>query len=359
VLLSAQVKMGYDVAGEKQSRKADALAAIEAERQRVTVLSVIDDYFEQMIKPRRKDHHALRQRIDKDIVASLGTMEVGEVQPTHIDAMLRKVMKRNAPAIANDILRWSRRIFDFAVKRHLCLHNPARVFDVTDAGGREQGRDRALNKAEIIVLFKAMRTTDSFGRQNYLTVKLLLLLAVRKNELLAALWEEFNLESCVWHLPSERTKTKASITIPLSEPAMACLRELNVLACSSDYVLPARKSQKRHLPHIGDSTMNMALQAVELNMPEIEHFTVHDLRRTARTHLAGLGVPPHIAEKCLNHKLKGIEGRYDRYDYFEERKAALNKWADLVEQLEEGGAEVIPLHERRRQAMNSLDGSVS
>ena len=82
-------------------------------------------------------------------------------------------------------------------------------------------------------------------------------------------------------------------------------------------------------------------------MPGVEHFTVHDLRRTARTQLAALGIPPHIAEKCLNHKLTGVEGRYDRYNYFDERRAALQQWADLLEQLEKGSENVIPLHEKR------------
>ena len=65
-------------------------------------------------------------------------------------------------------------------------------------------------------------------------------------------------------------------------------------------------------------------------MGELEHFTVHDLRRTCRSLLAAEGVPGHFAERCLNHKLKGVEGIYDRYDYFDERKVALAKVADLV-----------------------------
>lgn len=58
-------------------------------------------------------------------------------------------------------------------------------------------------------------------------------------------------------------------------------------------------------------------------MGDMEYFTVHDLRRTSRSLLASLSFPPHVAERCLNHKLKGVEGIYDRYDYFEERNDAL------------------------------------
>ncbi len=65
-------------------------------------------------------------------------------------------------------------------------------------------------------------------------------------------------------------------------------------------------------------------------MGDIEHFAVHDLRRTCRSLLASLRVPSHIAERCLNHKLKGVEGIYDRYDYLDERKEALEKVTNLV-----------------------------
>ena len=75
--------------------------------------------------------------------------------------------------------------------------------------------------------------------------------------------------------------------------------------------------------------------------------TTHDFRRTAGTHLAALGIDPHVAERCLNHKLKGVEGIYNRHDYFYERMTALEAWARLLAQLERGEvATVIPIGRR-------------
>lgn len=65
-------------------------------------------------------------------------------------------------------------------------------------------------------------------------------------------------------------------------------------------------------------------------MGNIRHFAIHDLRRTCRSLLASVKVPSHIAERSLNHKLKGVEGIYDRYDYLEEHKEALEKVTNLV-----------------------------
>jgi hypothetical protein len=71
-------------------------------------------------------------------------------------------------------------------------------------------------------------------------------------------------------------------------------------------------------------------------MPDVPNFTIHDFRRTARTHLAALGVDPVVAERCLNHKIKGVEGIYNRHQYFDERRAALAQWCDLLVALESG-----------------------
>jgi integrase len=92
---------------------------------------------------------------------------------------------------------------------------------------------------------------------------------------------------------------------------------------------------------MGKDTLNRAIAKLfgkepgkklqpENKMGDLTEFTVHDLRRTCRSLLAAVGVPGHVAERCLNHKLKGVEGIYDRYDYYEERKQALNKVAEMV-----------------------------
>jgi integrase len=339
--LRAQVVLGHDVAGEKKERKAEATAKIEATRNAWTVAKLADEYFERMILGRWKHPNIVRSRIEKDIKPEIGRLALDEVAPTDIDRMLKAVVKRGAPTIANDVLRWIRRMFDYAIKREMMKSNPAAAFDVADAGGKEQARDRALSRAEIATLFEAMRKAKGFSRENELTVKLLLLLAVRKGELLAARWEEFDLDGSVWRLPGERTKTGQSIEIPLPIVAVEWLRELERLAGGSAWVLPARKMQARMLPHIADSTIGVALAKVKHGLP---HFTAHDFRRTARTHLAALNVSPHVAERCLNHKLKGVEGIYNRHDYFDERKVALDAWAALLISLEQGQAfNVVPL----------------
>ena len=313
-----------------------ALAKMEAEKNAMRVSELAAEYFERQILPRWKHPDILRRRIDKDINPHIGRMKVDDVKPRHIDDMLKGIVDRGAPTIATDVLRWTRRIFDYGIKRHALEINPCSAFEVADAGGKEVSRDRWLTRDELIQLFKAMRTAKGFSRQNEITFKLLLALCVRKMELCAARWEEFDLDKAVWRLPEERSKNGDAIDIPLAPPAVEWLRELKTFSCNSVWVLPARKMQNRMIPHIQESTLPVALAKVRAEMPDVPNFTIHDFRRTARTHLAALGVDPVVAERCLNHKIKGVEGIYNRHQYFDERRAALTQWAGLLVALERG-----------------------
>lgn len=90
------------------------------------------------------------------------------------------------------------------------------------------------------------------------------------------------------------------------------------------------------IPHIQESTLPVALAKVRREMQGVPNFTIHDFRRIGRTHLAALGVDPIIAEHCLNQRIKGVEGIYNRHQYFDERRAGLALWADLLVTLDNG-----------------------
>jgi len=337
--LRAQVALGRDPAGEKQARRAEALAKIEEAKNARTVGQLADEYYARMIENHLKHPGIVRAKIEKDIRPALGSFPAEGVMPQHIDELLQAIVGRGAPTTANDVLRLLRKMFNYGIKRRYLSENPAQAFDIRDAGGKEDKRERALSLDEIAVLFGAMKTANGFSPQNDMAIRLLLVLGVRKLELTAAKWSEFDLEAGIWNLPAARNKTERDISIPLPSMALGILGELERLACGSAYVFPARKAQDRMLPHICENTLNVALAKVKHGL---EPFTIHDLRRTMRSQLGALRIPPHIAERCLNHKIKGVEGIYDRYDYFNERKEALAAWAAVLAGLEDGN-KVIPI----------------
>jgi len=116
----------------------------------------------------------------------------------------------------------------------------------------------------------------------------------------------------------------------------------------SEFVFPKRRRDHRQRAlHVGIDTLNAALAAVEHGL---EALTIHDLRRTMRTHLSALGVRTEVAERCLNHKLPGIQSVYNTHDYFVERRAALESWTTILLELARGERRVTALKSRRASA---------
>lgn len=335
-------------------RKQDPLsvrrAALAEERRKGSFKALCEDWYRAEVQARGLKHPAVpRRHLDRYLLPKFGRLPASDVTPSDVARLLDE-LKGRAPTAANDLLRFTRRIFAFGVRRRFVLSNPAADFSPRlDAGGVERPRSRALSFDELTRLFEKIRGTPSFSEDNLLAIRLLLALCVRKGELLGARWVEFDLDGetqagAVWHLPASRTKTGESLDIPLAPAVVEWLNALHVLAAGSDYVFPKRRRDPRErVPHMGIDTLNVALKRVKHGLAD---FTLHDLRRTARTHLAALGVRREVAERCLGHRLRGVEGTYDRYDYFKERRVALERWATLIGQAESGERKIVPVRGR-------------
>ena len=308
----------------------------EKKRNETPQFNTVDDLAEDWLKEcdKRLKHPNIPRRVyTKDIAPTIGELGIDQVTPRDIRAIINKIAESNRPTIANDCLMYCKQLFRHAIKLDLRTSNPAEAFTVSDAGGVEKSRSRALSIDELSLVFKCLRENhNQFTRENYLAVALLLCLGVRKGELVAAKWQEFDFDVALWNIPQERSKTGRGISVPLAPVIIEWLKELQIRAYGSEFVFPNRRASKR-FGHISPDTINAAIQKLfrEEKMP-VEHFTVHDLRRTCRSLLAEAGVAGHVAERCLNHKLKGVEGIYDRYDYLDERREALQNLASHLEQ---------------------------
>jgi integrase len=333
VRLRSMVKKGIDpIAEEKRPALSDFKTVDDLANDWLTGLKI-------------KNTQIPRRVYINDISPIIGEMAIERVSARDILGIIRAITDSGRPTIANDALRYCKKIFTHGIKLVIISNNPASPFTDQDAGGKELSRTRALTIGEVkraLGLFKANEFI--FTRDNYLAVCLLLLLGVRKTELIAARWSEFDFEENTWLLPSERTKTGLPIAIPLVELSVKILKELENRSFDQNFVFPARRASKRR-DYISDDTLNHALAKMfgkkvdskkqpykNLMADEnIEYFTVHDLRRTFRSLLSSIGVDSYTAERCLNHKITGTGGIYDKYDYYPQRKAALTKLAGLLE----------------------------
>ena len=300
-----------------------------AERQRAdnTVFKTLDDLAEDWLKDceKRLKHPNIPRRVyTKDLAPTMGRLAIDQISPRDVRATINRITESGRPTIANDALMYCKQLFRHGIKLDLLSNNPAEPFTVDDAGGVEESRSRALAFDEIKKVFQSFhKHSEQFTRENTLASALLVTLGIRKGELIAARWEEFDTDKKLWNIPQERSKTGRAISAPLPDEALEWLHELYIRANGSEYVFPKRRSSKR-FGHISPDTLNAAIQKLHREKKlTVEHFTVHDFRRTCRSLLAAEGIPGHVAERCLNHKLKGVEGIYDRYDYLDERREAL------------------------------------
>lgn len=331
----AKVQQGTDIAVEKRQAK------IMARRKR-PCLALRHLWYRRYIIPAYDLPERVESMFIRYVDPIIGHLPIDEVCADHIDDILLRTVKAGAPTVANDLLRYLGRMFDFAIRRNWRQTNPTTGFSLADAGGQESPRRRWLDHKQLVELSSAMRTTPNFGRINELSVWLLLALCVRKMELLSAKKDAFDLQEKVWLLRPDDTKTEAGLAIPLPDQVIAWIEEAMVHSIGSEYLFPARRlvtsrmgkpTQNRFL-HVGPDTLNVALK--RLKTLKIEHFTVHDMRRTARTHLARMGIDASIAERALNHAIGGVEATYNQWDYFAERREALSHWARFLKSVESG-----------------------
>lgn len=348
---AGRARISKDRADPLDERRRAAEQARMEEVKRRPFRELVEQWYADEVADRLKQPEVVRRALDKRLLPLLGARPATEITAQDCARALDGI-RRRYPAAANDLLRHLKAVFAYGVRRGLLAASPAATLTARhDGGGTERKRTRTLSRTELVMFFRAIRETPNFGDDNLLALRLLLALGVRKQELLAATWAEIDLDGetedgPVWRLPAERTKTGEASDIPLSPLVVAWFRSAKQMAGGSAFVFPVRRrDRRRRLEHVGADTLNVALSRVNHGLP---HFTVHDLRRTCRTGLSSLGVAPHVAEACLNHRPRGVEGVYNRFSFLDERRAALTAWSEVVAQAEEGArAPVVPFRVRQ------------
>lgn len=220
---------------------------------------------------------------------------------------------------------WATRIFDFAIENEWCKANPARQIKAARIGVKGK-RSRFLKVPEIKAYLLGLYQANTY-RGYKLALNLLLLLALRKNELCQASWDEFDLDSGEWVIPANRMKSGAEHHVYLPRQAITILKELAELGRGSKWILPMPTNTNRFM-----SGNNLdGAHAAAINAAGIEDYVIHDHRHTASTHLRELGHSPEIVEIALSHAIPGVAGIYAHAKYKQQRREMLQHWADFLD----------------------------
>ena len=248
--------------------------------------------------------------------------------------LLDGLVESGRPLAANRVLSAIRKLFNWAMERDIIASSPcAGVKPPTP----RTSRDRVLSDAELRDIWLA---ADKLGGPFAALVKLLMLTGQRRDEVARMTWSEVDLDARLWTLPKERSKNGKPHDIPLSEPAVAILESLPRIG--DTFVLTTDGKSASSNYGANKRRLDALLPA---DMPP---WWLHDLRRTAASGMARLGVNLPVIEKVLNHSsgsFGGIVGVYQRHDFADEKRHALERWGAHVADLVSGrrGRKVVKL----------------
>jgi integrase len=281
--------------------------------------------------------------IEQDVIPEWGKRSIGSIAKRDVIALIDKKVASGAEVQANRILARLRTLFGWGVEKDRITANPC---DGLKPPTKEKARDRVLNEAEIRAFWAATEELSwPFGS----LFRLLILTAQRRDEVATMEWSEIDLERRVWSLPREKAKNDQGHDVHLSQQAVDLLLALPrikgglVFSTNGRTAVSGFSRSKERL----DGLMAKSIGH------EVDPWILHDLRRTAATGMAGLRVLPHVVDRILNHTsgtIRGVARVYNRFEYIDERKAALEAWGRKVDAIVSGdtGSNVVSLREAAR-----------
>jgi integrase len=309
------------VAERKQRVQQEAAAANDAKANTLSV--VVERYLERHAKTRQNSRslaETLRQ-FNKDVLPRWGNRNITSISEKDI-RRLRDEIHERAPIQANRVVIKLKTLFAWATReRYVAVDPTLNVDPITE----EKSRDRWLADPEVAAFWNAC---DQSGWPYGKVFQLLLLTAQRRDEVATMEWGELDLANGIWLLPAAKSKNRDAHEIHLAPLAVEILASLPRIGNRWVFTTNGEK------PVSGWST---AKAKIDTLMGDTPSWRLHDLRRTAATGMARLGVRAEVADKVLNHSggsvVKGVARIYNRFEYAPERRAALETWASHVESL--------------------------
>lgn len=230
--------------------------------------------------------------------------------------LLDDIAMKHGIGPAREVRKHVTKLFNWAVDRGLLAASPV-------AGMRRpelaySPRERVLSMAELKAVWEAAgKMGYPFGDM----VKLLILTAQRRAEVAEMQRGWLLPEQAAFEVPADHYKTDRPQVVPFSAPAVSMVEALPRWN-GGDYLFSTTAGRR---PVSGFSKAKARLD----KLSKIGGWTLHDLRRSAATHMARLGIPQEHIERVLGHAIEGVAGTYNRYSYLEEKRAALAKWGQL------------------------------
>jgi len=268
--------------------------------------------------------------IDRDIMPVLGNKMMAEITTSMVRDLCDRIVERGGRATAVQAREIISSVYRFANDRGHGLFNPASDIKPSSIA-MFKPRERCLQPEEVGIFFRTLDNVGAMATMK-LALKLVLLTLVRKSEFTEATWKEVDFKKCTWTIPAARMKGSRSHVIYLPTQAQDLMVGLQMCAGGSEYLIPGRYSVSKPLSNGAlNRLINTTVETAQREGLGLEHFAVHDLRRTASTLLHEAGYPSDWIEKALAHEQKGVRAVYNKAEYARQRTYMLQQWADMVD----------------------------
>jgi integrase len=303
----------------QERRKAEALAEN-------TLQSICEEYLRREGK-RLRGRDQIEATLKRLVYPKLGARQIDSILRSEIVRLLDKIDDEHGVGMADNTLAQIRRVLNWHATRTDNFRSPI-VRGMARTKSKERARDRILTDGELRAVWKAAQaSTGPFG---YL-VRFVLLTATRRNE--AARMVDTELSGEDWIIPGARYKTKIDHVIPLSHAARDLLESVTRIK-GVPYIFTTGSE-----PISGFSKFKAAFD----EECGVNGWTLHDLRRTARSLMSRAGVDADHAERCLGHVIGGVRGTYDRHAYHADKKRAFESLAAQINRILNPQENVIPM----------------
>lgn len=323
--------------GRDPAEEVRAAKAPKPEIDRDKVSSLLSQYAKRHLKG-LKSGATVQRELERFVGAEWGDRDIHSITKRDVIDLLDGIADSGRVVTANRIRAYLSKFLNWCVERDILPMSPATGVKPV---AKETSRDRVLSDDEIRWLWQACEGL-AFPWGPF--TQTLLLTGQRLGEVAAM--SDSEITGDLWHLAAERTKNGRAHDVPLSEAVRDVLDGMARIADEKGRVQfiftttgasPISGFHKGR-NHVAEKMAEIA-EAETGEQVEIPHWTFHDLRRTAATGMARLGIAVRVTEAVLNHVSGtggGIVAVYQRHDYAEEKRRALDAWAGLVAEIVSG-----------------------
>jgi integrase len=307
--------------GDPLAERRKAAAAAEN-----TLQSIAEEYLARDGAALRSNHNQ-RLVLVRLVYPKLGARPIADIRRSEIVRLLDRIADENGPVMADMTLAFLRRIMNWHARRSDDFRSPI-VRGMAKTKPSQRRRQRVLSDDELRAIWRATEAQpNAFGQ----LVRFLLLTATRRGE--AACMRPSEISGAEWTIPQERYKTGLELLVPLSPAALRVLEQMPRIGDRFVFTNDGRHSLS------GFSRLKAAFD----KQCGVSGWTLHDLRRTARSLMSRAGVPSDHAERCLGHVMGGIRGTYDRHEFRDEKRRAFEALAGLIERIVDPQPNVVSL----------------